>query len=247
MTASAASAAAPTSSARNRRFKRVTAPETFQVTWLCPGVRESSAATDVNMGGLFIVTDKVQPQGTSLKLKLPNPGGDIPLNGIVRTAAKNGMGVEFIAIGNKERVKLDLIVKKLQLSEEAESRDRKVAPLVTMPAPVAPPKEEPVSSRKRKFARVNLPKGLKVAWIHGKQRELTIAGTVSVGGLFVLSQQPAPVGTNVRLLFDIPGGEVLATAVVRNLAPGRGMGLEFTEIRAEDKARLNTLLERLMS
>ena len=63
----------------------------------------------------------------------------------------------------------------------------------------------------------------------------------------MLSQQPAPVGTNVRLLFDIPGGEVLATAVVRNLAPGRGMGLEFTEIRAEDKARLNTLLERLMS
>ena len=241
MTASAATAT--TTSARNRRYKRVAAPESFQVTWLCPGLREICAATDINMGGLFVITDKVQPQGTALKLKIPNPGGDIALNVIVRTVAQNGMGVEFVAVGNKERVKLDLLVKKLQMAEGEGAQERKNAPIVAKPA--AEP--EPDTSRKRKHTRVNLPKGMRIAWIYGKQRELTIAGTVSVGGLFVLSQQPAPVGSNVRLLFDIPGGEVLATAVVRNLAPGRGMGVEFTEIRAEDKSRLDTLLKRLIA
>jgi len=239
------SATPATAPARNRRFKRVAAPESFLATWQCPGVREICPATDLNMGGVFLVTERVQAEGMSLRIKLPNSGADIVLTGLVRDAAQNGMGVEFVAIGAKERVKLDLLLKKLMLSTETEEAERKNAPRPLRPA-VAEPPPAPVDPRKRKYLRVNLPKGLKVAWTYGKQRELTIAGTVSIGGLFVISQQPAPVGSTVRLLFDIPGGEVLATAVVRNLAPGRGMGIEFIEIRQEDRARLDGLLQRLI-
>lgn len=232
-------------SARNRRYKRVPTPETFQATWQCPGIREICQATDLNMGGVFLVTDKVQSEGMSLKIKIPNPGGDIAMNGVVRDAAQNGMGVEFVALGAKERVKLDLLVKKLMLCIEKDEGERKNAPRIAKPAPIEA-SAEPGDPKKRKFLRVNLPKGLKVAWTYGKQNEMTIAGTVSIGGLFVISQWPAPVGSNVRLLFEIPGGVVLATAVVRNLVPGRGMGIEFTEIRPEDRARLDGLLNRLI-
>lgn len=226
--------------ARNRRYKRIATPESFQVTWQCPGIREICPATDLNMGGTFVITGKVQTEGTTLRLKVPYPGGDILLNGIVRDAAQNGMGVEFVAIGSKERVKLDLLIKKLGMTTSEEG-ERKNAPRPIHAA------EKDSGPPKRRFPRVNLPKGLKVAWIHEKQQELTIAGTVSSGGLFVISQKPAPVGSQVRLLFDIPGGEVLATAVVRNQVEGRGMGVEFTEIQPNDRIRLEGLLQRLLS
>jgi len=229
--------------ARNRRYKRVAPPDSFHVTWQCPGIREICAATDLNMGGVFVLTDRVQTEGTTLKVKVSNQGSDILVNGIVRVAAQNGMGVEFVAIGSKERIKLDLLIKKFALSNPEES-DRKNVP---RPVKAAAAEEKSTGPPQRKFPRVNLPKGLKVAWTHEKQRELTIAGTVSSGGLFVISRQPAPVGSQVRLLFDIPGGEVLATAVVRNHVAGRGMGVEFTEIQPADRTRLEGLLQRLLN
>ncbi len=225
--------------ARNRRYKRVATPESFQVTWQCPGIREICPATDLNMGGIFVVTEKLQSDGTRVRIKLPYPGGDIMLTGIVRDLAQNGMGLEFVAIGAKERVKLDLLIKKLGMTAQEEG-ERKNAPRPIRAA------EKESGPPKRRFPRVNLPKGLKVAWMHEKRQELTIAGTVSSGGLFVISQKPAPVGTQVRLLFDIPGGEVLATAVVRNQVQGRGMGVEFVEIQPNDRSRLEGLLQRLL-
>lgn len=231
---------------RNRRYKRAPAPESFQVTWQCPGVQEAGHGTSVNLGGIFLVSSNSLQKGTTLKLKIPHPGGDLPVNGIVRYSSPEGMGVEFVAIGNKEKAKLDMLVKRLLLMVQEEEHKRKDLP---KHADVTPPPAAEVARgpKKRRFARINLPKGLKVAWTHGKQRELTIAGTISIGGLFVISEQPAPVGTAVRLLFDIPGGEVLATATVRNHVPGRGMGVEFIEIRPEDRKRLEKLLDRLMS
>lgn len=194
------------------------------------------------MGGIYLITKNVKDVGTTLKLKIPNPGGDILVNGLVRDSSNDGMGVEFVAIGNKERAKLDLLVKRCLLAaqneDEAPARSSGKAATASTAAAEA--------AKKRRFGRINLPKGLKVAWIYGKQREVTIAGTVSIGGLFVISQQPAPVGSIVRLLFDVPGGEVLATATVRNHIAGRGMGVEFGEIRDEDRKRLDELMKRLL-
>lgn len=230
-------------SARNRRYKRVPAGNEFLVTWQCPGVREACPGTNLNMGGVFLLTKNAKEVGTTLKLKVPNPGGDILVNGIVRDASNDGMGVEFVAIGNKERAKLDLLVKRLLLAEQ----DADDAPIRSAGKSVAPSTAASEAAKKRRFGRLHLPKGLKVAWIYGKQREVTVAGTVSVGGLFVISQQPAPVGSTIRLLFDIPGGEILATATVRNHIAARGMGVEFSEIREEDRKRLDQLMKRLLS
>ena len=53
-------------------------------------------------------------------------------------------------------------------------------------------------------------------------------------------------GTSLKLVFEVPGGLVFADAVVRNMVPGEGMGVEFTKITTQDRALLERLLERLL-
>jgi len=48
-------------------------------------------------------------------------------------------------------------------------------------------------------------------------------GTLGLGGLFIYTKKSAAVGDVLRLVFDVPGGEVRARAVVRSYEAGRGM------------------------
>jgi hypothetical protein len=49
------------------------------------------------------------------------------------------------------------------------------------------------------------------------------------------------------VVFHVPGGEVCARAMVRNSHPGKGMGVEFTSMKPEDRARLHHLVQQLLS
>lgn len=49
------------------------------------------------------------------------------------------------------------------------------------------------------------------------------------------------------MVFLVPGGEVRARAIVRNSHPGKGMGVEFTSMQPEDRARLSRLVRQLFS
>jgi hypothetical protein len=46
---------------------------------------------------------------------------------------------------------------------------------------------------------------------------------------------------------DMQNGDVRARAVVRRVAPSKGMGIEFISMTPEDRARLNKQLQQLMS
>jgi hypothetical protein len=98
---------------------------------------------------------------------------------------------------------------------------------------------------KRRYARVALPKGMLVAWQCIDGRGMSRVITLGLGGLFVSTSDPAPVGTLVKLLFDVPGGEVRARAIVKNIKPGEGMAVAFIDMGCEDRARLNQLLKKL--
>jgi hypothetical protein len=67
-----------------------------------------------------------------------------------------------------------------------------------------------------------------------------------MGGLFITSPKPSPVGTKLRLAFYVPGGNVHAEGIVRNTAPGEGMGVEFTKMDRQDRVLLERLLSRLL-
>jgi len=67
-----------------------------------------------------------------------------------------------------------------------------------------------------------------------------------LGGLFIESSEPAEIGAGLKIVFNVPGGEVRARAMVRNSHPGKGMGVEFVFMRPEHRARLATQLRTLL-
>lgn len=85
-----------------------------------------------------------------------------------------------------------------------------------------------------------------VAWQCGGQRTVSRVATLALGGIFITTKNPASVGEVLRLIFDVPAGEVRARAVVRDSQPGRGMGVEFTAMSSEARARLDRVLRRLL-
>ncbi len=102
------------------------------------------------------------------------------------------------------------------------------------------------TSRKRKYRRISLPKGMRVPWHGGDLQLFSRVRTLGMGGLFISVPDPPPVGTKLRLSFEVPGGNVQVEAVVRNIVPGEGMGAEFTRLGLKDRILLENLLKRLL-
>jgi len=100
--------------------------------------------------------------------------------------------------------------------------------------------------KRRRYPRVGLPKGMLVAWQAGGERIVSRVGTVAMGGLFISTPEPPPVGETIRLFFEVPDGEIRARAVVRDSQPGKGMGIEFITMGPEARARLNHLMKRIL-
>lgn len=111
---------------------------------------------------------------------------------------------------------------------------------------LAPGEEMSYLAKKRRYARIGLPKGMLIAWEAAGKREVSRVGTLGVGGLFIYTCDPPPVGDSIKLQFDVPGGDVRARAVVRTSHKGRGMGVEFTFMTPEARGQLYHLLRRLL-
>jgi len=100
--------------------------------------------------------------------------------------------------------------------------------------------------KKRKYPRISLPKGMRVAWHGGDLQLFSRVRTLGRGGLFISIPNPPPVGTKLRLSFEVPGGKVQAEGIVRNIVRGEGMGVEFTRLELKDRILLDNLLKRLL-
>ena len=102
------------------------------------------------------------------------------------------------------------------------------------------------ASKTRRHPRISLPKGMTVAWNGGGAQQVSRVKTLNRGGLSLSASITRPVGTSLTLVLEVPGGVVLAEAVVRNVLPGEEMGLEFTSISPQALALLDQLLQRLL-
>jgi hypothetical protein len=87
---------------------------------------------------------------------------------------------------------------------------------------------------------------MRVAWRSGARQGVARVSTLGLGGLFIHETDPPPVGTVLQVIFRAAGGEVRARASVRNIESGRGMGVEFTQMRQEERARLSQLIKELL-
>jgi hypothetical protein len=103
----------------------------------------------------------------------------------------------------------------------------------------------PTKAKNRRYTRVELPKGMLVAWERYGIRHVSRIHVLALGGLFIATPTPPPVGDAIQLIFEAPGGDVRARATVRDSQPGKGMGIEFTVMSPEARARLNYLVKAL--
>jgi hypothetical protein len=103
------------------------------------------------------------------------------------------------------------------------------------------------SKADRRHQRVATPKGVWVAWQNDKQQQnVSRVRDLNVGGMFIATPTPLQLGIVLPLLMSVPEGEIRAKATVRNVVPGEGMGVQMTEISAENQARLDKLVARLL-
>ncbi|HVH72062.1 MAG TPA: PilZ domain-containing protein [Candidatus Dormibacteraeota bacterium] len=105
---------------------------------------------------------------------------------------------------------------------------------------------EQATHKTRRHPRISLPKGMSIAWHGGDLQLFSRVKTMGMGGLFISAANPPPVGTKLRLAFEVPGGNVGAEAIVRNIIPGEGMGVEFTKMDLKDRVLFEKLLKRLL-
>jgi tetratricopeptide (TPR) repeat protein len=98
---------------------------------------------------------------------------------------------------------------------------------------------------RRRNPRYRAPKDLLIGWQGAGKRNVSNAEELGVGGVFLLVAHPLSAGTHVEMLFDVPGGEVRARAIVRHGRPGHGMGVQFVHMGAADRARLHRFIKQL--
>jgi len=81
------------------------------------------------------------------------------------------------------------------------------------------------AKKTRHHSRVKSPKGLFVAWETGSRRAVSRLETPSLGGVFIHTTEPPPVGSMINMLLDMQNGDVRALAVVRRLERGWALNL----------------------
>ena len=107
--------------------------------------------------------------------------------------------------------------------------------------------DNPASKENRRFPRVETPTGVWVSWGIGEAKSVSRVSDFNEGGMFVSTPAAPPVGTTIKVLMVVPEGEIRAQAIVRNMSPERGMGIEFTTMGVEDKLCLDKLAQRLLA
>lgn len=100
----------------------------------------------------------------------------------------------------------------------------------------------PESNEIRRYPRYKGLKPVPVAWMFNTQKCVSKAENLSLGGLFIATPNPPPVGALIILLFHTPEGEVRVRSTVRNQIAGKGMGLAITSMDQEHRARLSRWL-----
>lgn len=98
----------------------------------------------------------------------------------------------------------------------------------------------------RRFgSRIEAPWDVYVCWGSGGYDDTSLVRDLGSRGVFVLTRRSKAVGAKTSLYFLVEEGQIRVEAVVRHLKPGRGLGLQFTAVRHEDRRHLAHLMKRL--
>lgn len=100
---------------------------------------------------------------------------------------------------------------------------------------------------RRLTSRVNAPVEVWVYWSCDGREDVSRVRNLSVGGLFLETSDPRPVGIKANLDFLVQEGHIRADVVVRHAAATGGLGLKFLAVKETDLSNLAALVTRLRS
>jgi curved DNA-binding protein CbpA len=102
----------------------------------------------------------------------------------------------------------------------------------------------PEPSTRRKYSRIRAPKGMLVGWKSAGQTSTSRAENMGLGGLYLHVANPPSEGSSIELILDLPTGQFRARAIVRRVTLGKGMGVQFVQMKPEDRAKLHQYISR---
>ena len=105
----------------------------------------------------------------------------------------------------------------------------------------------PATNELRRYPRFRPPKPTFSAWQSASQRYVSRVENLGLGGLFLRTPEPAPLGTLIQLLLDTSEGEIRARAEVKTNKPKEGMGVKIVAMEQDDRARFARWLRRISS
>ena len=102
-----------------------------------------------------------------------------------------------------------------------------------------------ISYSRRMVSRVETGDDVWVYWSCCGIDDVSRVCDLSVGGLFLSTPSPRPVGEKVKLDFLVREGQIRVEAVVQHVIPNGGVGLKFTAITDRDCPNLVALMNRM--
>jgi PilZ domain-containing protein len=101
------------------------------------------------------------------------------------------------------------------------------------------------TQERRRYPRSPAPPNLFIAWQTGTQQGVSRLSSIALGGLYIRTPHPPPAQSLLRVLVETASGDLRARVFVRRVVANEGMGVEFTAMTQEDRARLVQLLRRV--
>jgi hypothetical protein len=104
----------PSTQTETRQHKRIVLPKGMFVAWYGGGEQRVARVKTLGMGGLFVAEPHAPKVGTALRLSFEVPGGTVSVEGVVRNVKSGqGMGIEFVNLGTRERVLMEILMRRL--------------------------------------------------------------------------------------------------------------------------------------
>ncbi|MEZ4705146.1 MAG: PilZ domain-containing protein [Bdellovibrionota bacterium] len=107
-----------------------------------------------------------------------------------------------------------------------------------------------MSDERRRFARISLESNVKILFQKEDQRDQVLLENLSEGGLFLLTEDPKPIGTKLNFEFRVKNQEesIKGTGIVKwvenDKNKRKGMGIQFLELNEAGKRIITRLFRK---
>lgn len=214
-----------------------TLPVVVPVRYSGGGLTMQTTSSRLGADGVFVRGVVTPKDGAQVALQITLPGTTRPVDAV-------GTVTERVTPGSKGK-EAGFYVRFDQLSDESRAL---LEALISERSAVG-------AAGKRAFARV--PAHLKVSWPSPREFLVAYAENISMGGMFVMTQDPPPLHEVVDLSLELPDGPApaktkaeviqrITTAEAKGLGRHPGAGLQFVGSDDEFRRRLDLCMENLL-